>query len=119
VLPALPAGQTVPELDPDAPVVQQCIDYCLADVNGALNALGGHAAAVPFDGHPNVPPFIARQLIQRFVASNPSPEYIERVATVFQHSGGNLGQTLKALLLDVEARSTSTGPASGSRASHC
>jgi len=113
VLPALPVGQTCPNSTPTAQVVQQCIDYCVADVNGALSALGGHAAAVPFDGHPNVPPFIARQLIQRFVASNPSPEYIERVATVFQQSGGNLGQTVKALLLDVEARSASTDPSSG------
>ena len=33
--------------------------------------------------HPNVAPFISRQLIQRFTASSPSPAYVERVATAF------------------------------------
>jgi len=59
--------------------------------------------------HPNVGPFIARQLIQRFVTSNPSPGYIHRVASVFNDNGsgvrGDLGATIKAVLLDYEARS--------------
>lgn len=58
--------------------------------------------------HPNVPPFIARQLIQRFVTSNPSPGYVSRVAAVFARNSagvrGDLGATLRALLLDAEAR---------------
>jgi uncharacterized protein (DUF1800 family) len=58
--------------------------------------------------HPNVGPFIARQLIQRLVTSNPSPAYIARVAAVFNNDGqarrGNLGAVVKALLLDPEAR---------------
>ena len=33
--------------------------------------------------HPNVGPFIGKQLIQRLVTSNPSPAYIERVARAF------------------------------------
>lgn len=33
--------------------------------------------------HPNVAPFLSRQLIQRFTTSNPSADYIERVANVF------------------------------------
>ena len=33
--------------------------------------------------HPNTPPFIARQLIQRFVSSAPSPGYVRRVANAF------------------------------------
>lgn len=60
--------------------------------------------------HPNVGPFMARQLIQRFVTSNPSPGYIHRVATVFNDNGngvrGDLGATIKAVLLDYEARGT-------------
>jgi uncharacterized protein (DUF1800 family) len=59
--------------------------------------------------HPNTPPFICRQLIQRFVTSNPSPEYIARVVSVFKNDGsgerGNLYAVLKAILLDEEARS--------------
>lgn len=62
--------------------------------------------------HPNVGPFISRQLIQRLVTSNPSPAYIQRVSAVFANDGagrrGNLGAVVKAILLDTEAR---TAPA--------
>ena len=33
--------------------------------------------------HPNIAPFISKQLIQRMTTSNPSPAYVERVADVF------------------------------------
>lgn len=60
--------------------------------------------------HPNVAPFISRQLIQRLVTSNPSPAYISRVATVFNNNGvgvkGDLKAVVKAVLLDSEARTT-------------
>lgn len=66
--------------------------------------------------HPNVAPFISRQLIQRFTQSNPSPAYVERVATAFsdgrytaedgQEFGtgdrGDLSATIAAVLLDAE-----------------
>ena len=59
--------------------------------------------------HPNVAPFISRQLIQRLVCSNPAPAYVARVATVFNNDGagvkGNLKAVVKAILLDDEARS--------------
>ena len=59
--------------------------------------------------HPNIGPFISYRLIQRFVTSNPSPSYVERIATVFNNNGqgvrGDLGAVIKAILLDVEARS--------------
>jgi uncharacterized protein (DUF1800 family) len=58
--------------------------------------------------HPNVGPFISKQLIQRLVASNPSPAYVERVARVFNNNGsgvrGDLGAVVRAILLDTEAR---------------
>jgi uncharacterized protein (DUF1800 family) len=58
--------------------------------------------------HPNVGPFIGKQLIQRLVTSNPSPEYISRVSAVFADNGqgqrGDLGAVVKAILLDPEAR---------------
>ena len=58
--------------------------------------------------HPNVGPFIGMQLIQRLVTSNPSPAYVERVATVFADDGhgvrGNLKAVVRAILLDPEAR---------------
>ncbi len=58
--------------------------------------------------HPNVGPFIGKQLIQKLVTSNPSPAYIARVAAVFNNDGagvrGNLGAVVKAILMDPEAR---------------
>lgn len=54
--------------------------------------------------HPNTAPFISHQLIQHLVTSNPSPAYVERVATVFKDSQGDLGEVAKAILLDEEAR---------------
>ncbi len=58
--------------------------------------------------HPNTGPFISRQLIQRFVTSNPSPDYVRRVAAVFADNGrgerGDLGAVVRAILLDDEAR---------------
>ncbi|GAP38312.1 hypothetical protein ISF6_4770 [Piscinibacter sakaiensis] len=58
--------------------------------------------------HPNVGPFIGRQLIQRLVTSQPSPAYVARVSAVFANDGqgvrGNLGAVVRAILLDPEAR---------------
>lgn len=58
--------------------------------------------------HPNVGPFVCRQLIQRMVTSNPSPAYIARVAAVFANNGsgarGDLRAVVTAILLDPEAR---------------
>jgi uncharacterized protein (DUF1800 family) len=62
--------------------------------------------------HPNVGPFIGRQLIQRFVTSNPSPAYVARVAAAFADNGsgvrGDLRAVLRAVLEDFEARDPST-----------
>lgn len=58
--------------------------------------------------HPNVGPFIAIRLIQRLVTSNPSPGYVDRVASAFNDNRagvrGDLGAVVKAILLDPEAR---------------
>lgn len=67
--------------------------------------------------HPNVAPFVSRQLIQRLVTSNPSPAYVARVASVFDNDGsgvkGNLKAVIKALLLDAEARDPMASPSFG------
>jgi uncharacterized protein (DUF1800 family) len=67
--------------------------------------------------HPNVGPFIARQLIQKLVASNPSPDYVARVSVVFDDDGsgnrGNLAAVVRAILLDDEARAEPSGPTAG------
>jgi len=58
--------------------------------------------------HPNVAPFISKQLIQRLVTSNPSPAYVTRVATVFNDNGrgtkGDMKAVVKAIVLDDEAQ---------------
>lgn len=74
----IPAGQT-PE----------------ADLESVLNILMAH---------PNTAPFVSRRLIQSLVTSNPSPQYLSRISQVFVGSNGNLGQVVRAILLDPEAR---------------
>ena len=69
--------------------------------------------------HPNVGPFIGRQLIQRLVKSNPSAGYVGRVTAVFNNNGsgvrGDMQAVIKAILLDDEARNSThiTDPAHG------
>jgi uncharacterized protein (DUF1800 family) len=71
----------------------------LQDIDAAIDNLFNH---------PNVGPFIGRQLIQRLVTSNPSPAYIARVAAAFAGNGtniprGDMQHVLRAVLLDPEA----------------
>jgi uncharacterized protein (DUF1800 family) len=58
--------------------------------------------------HPNVGPFIGKQLIQQLVTSNPSAAYVSRITAVFNNDGtgtrGNLQAVVQAILLDPEAR---------------
>ncbi len=79
---ALPAGQTAEK-----------------DLSDALDNIFNH---------PNVAPFISKQLIQHLVTSNPSPAYVGRVAAVFNDNGagvrGDLKAGVRAILLDAEAR---------------
>lgn len=67
--------------------------------------------------HPNVGPFVSRQLIQKLVTSNPTPDYIESVARVFNDDGrgvrGNLTAVVRAILLHPEARNAPSGPIAG------
>ena len=86
---------------------------------GGVNALGVlssggdpvsdlHFALDNIFHHPNVGPFIGKQLIQRLVTSNPSPAYVQRITNVFNDDGlgvrGNLQAVVQAILLDPEAR---------------
>ena len=78
------------------------VDSANSELNTALDNIFNH---------PNVGPFIARNLIEHLVTSNPTPGYIGRVAAVFNNNGsgvrGDLGAVIQAILLDSEAR----GPA--------
>jgi uncharacterized protein (DUF1800 family) len=53
--------------------------------------------------HSSTAPYVAKRLIQRIVTSNPSPDYIERVAGAFG-STGDMKAVVRAILLDEEAR---------------
>lgn len=85
----LPSGQTAEE-----------------DLNGALTNIFNH---------PNVGPFVCRQLIQHLVTSNPSPAYVARIAAVFANNGsgvrGDMQAVIRATLEDTEARAGDTNPA--------
>ncbi|MFN7917186.1 MAG: DUF1800 family protein [Vicinamibacterales bacterium] len=81
----IPAGQTA---DQD---LQQALDLLFA--------------------HPNVGPFVSRQLIQQLVTSNPSPAYVASVAAVFADNGGvrgDLAAVVRAILTHPEATATTT-----------
>ncbi len=88
----------------------------------AGNTTGEADLAVAIDvlfNHPNVGPFIGKQLIQRLVTSNPSPAYISRVASAFANNGngvrGDMKAVLRAILLDVEAQNPNFNPANPNR----
>ena len=70
-----------------------------ADVDGVVNSIMAH---------PNLAPFVSMRLIRSLVTSNPSPNYVQRVATVFRDTGGDLRATLTAILTDPESRSFTT-----------
>jgi uncharacterized protein (DUF1800 family) len=75
-------------------------NYCSQDLEQAIDAIYNH---------PNVGPFICRQLIQRLVTSNPSRGYLYRVVQTFNDNGagvrGDMSAVINAILLDSEARS--------------
>ncbi len=92
---------------------KQLLQYTNAASGGLLP--GGQTAAQDLDGaldnifnHPNLPPFVSRELIQHLVTSNPSPAYIQRVTSVFMNNGasvrGDMQAVITAILLDPEAR---------------
>ncbi len=78
----LPAGQTAED-----------------DLKGALDNIFAH---------PNVGPFVCRQLIQHLVTGNPSSGYVQRVSEVFANNGsgvrGDMKAVLTAIFMDQEAR---------------
>jgi hypothetical protein len=76
---------------------------CPSDVDDGINLRFAH---------PNIAPFLSRQLIQRFTSSSPSPAYIQRVAQKFLGNGfgerGDLSAVIRQVLMDPEARNAPT-----------
>jgi uncharacterized protein (DUF1800 family) len=95
-------GLTIPATTPVT------VDSANAELNTALDNIFNHQ---------NVGPFIARNLIEHLVTSNPSPGYIARVAAAFNDNGagvrGDLPAVVQAILLDTEARNPAPAPVFG------
>ena len=70
-----------------------------ADMTAALDNIFNYA---------NVPPFVSRYMIQKLVTGQPSPSYVQRVASVFRNNGssvrGDMKAVITAILTDTEAR---------------
>ena len=107
-----------------APMVQYAPDHELgaktflgttipAGTNGAASL---KLALDAIFAHANVAPFVSKQLIQHLVTSNPTPAYVQRIATVFENNGsgvrGDLRAVVRAILLDVDARNDAAAAAS-------
>jgi uncharacterized protein (DUF1800 family) len=102
-------------------------DQAARTLPGNVNLPAGHTAQQGLDAvvdalfnHPNIAPFISKQLIQHLVTSNPSPAYVSRVAQAFiSGSGqgsaagfgsgqrGDMKAVIATILLDSEARGDS------------
>ncbi|MCQ8185875.1 DUF1800 domain-containing protein [Parvularcula sp. BGMRC 0090] len=97
-------GTTIPENTPGRQSISLALDHIM--------------------DHPNVGPFVGRQIIQRFVTSNPSPAYVERVAAAFDQGlytlpdgalvgegrKGDLAATIAAILFDDAAQPAAALP---------
>jgi uncharacterized protein (DUF1800 family) len=96
--------------DPSSPA--GCKIYSMGN-GGSPEARLEWALDVLFN-HPNVGPFIGKQLIQRLVTSNPSTDYVARVAAKFNNNGagvrGDMKAVIEAILLDREALMNEVNP---------
>lgn len=55
--------------------------------------------------HPSTAKFIASKLVRHFVADDPSPALVERVAATFTKTDGDIRETLKAIFFSPEFNS--------------
>jgi hypothetical protein len=102
-------------------VVADCTPGASGNANIACAQSELNKALDVLFNHPNVGPFISRQLVQHLVTSNPTPAYVARVAAVFNGSGGvrgDLRAVVRAILLDPEARGSIRTDANYGRLRH-
>jgi uncharacterized protein (DUF1800 family) len=114
-------GGTTPVTDPDrwfkpmqaypqfhSGEVKNFLGVSIAPQSPANPAASLKVALDTLADHPNTAPFISKQLIQRLITSNPSPAYVQAVASVFNNNGagakGDLKAVIKAILTHPEAR---------------
>ena len=115
-----PAGLNCRYYNGDMVAVASFHDNAERKLLSGVTLSASHAAPAALDkvldslmAHPNMAPFIGKQLIQHLVSSNPSPAYVARVAAAFTSGkyqsfgsgvAGDLAATVAAVLLDTEAR---------------
>jgi uncharacterized protein (DUF1800 family) len=103
----------------------------LSGVTKAAGSTAPQALELVLDSlmnHPNTAPFVAKQMIQFMVSSNPSPAYVGRVSQAFttgrfSANGVNFGTgqkgdmeaTVAAVLLDAQARGDNPASATAGR----
>jgi uncharacterized protein (DUF1800 family) len=92
-------------------VTNQNIAACTGCTGTAITTYANNSMDQALDNifyHPNVAPFVSKNLIQQLVTSDPTPAYVGRIAAVFNNNGsgvrGDLKAVVKAILLDPEAR---------------
>ena len=124
-----PTGANCQYLDGDMVPVASFHDTQARTLLAGVSLPSGHTPATALNAvldslmnHPNMAPFVGKQLIQHLVTSNPSPAYVQRVATAFTtgRSGafgtgqrGDMKATVAAVLLDPEARTATPGTSAG------
>jgi uncharacterized protein (DUF1800 family) len=112
----------LPNFDQPMRAVEVSHDTSEKTLLGGVNLPPGQTAEADLAGvidsifnHPNVGPFVCRQLIQHLVTGNPSPAYVGRVGAVFANDGagvrGDMKAVITAILTDPEARAADTNPA--------
>ncbi|HEX3880621.1 MAG TPA: DUF1800 domain-containing protein [Bryobacteraceae bacterium] len=90
-------------------------DQAAKTIIGGVNIPSGTTAEQDLDTvldallkYPSTAPFVSKQLIQHLVTSNPSPAYVQRVASIFANDGsgiaGDMQAVVTAILTDPEAR---------------
>jgi uncharacterized protein (DUF1800 family) len=111
----------VPNFDQPMRAIEMAHDMSAKTLLSGVTLPAGQTAEQDFAGvidsifnHPNVGPFVGRQLIQHLVTGNPSPGYVGRVAAAFANNGsgarGDMKAVITAILTDPEARAADSAP---------
>ena len=97
-----------PSFPPNNTIINACGNCTTAANIQTYAAVSLDQAIDNIFNHPNVGPFISKNLIQQMVTSDPTPAYVGRIAAVFNNNGfgvrGDLKAVIRAILLDPEAR---------------
>ncbi|MFN8634557.1 MAG: DUF1800 domain-containing protein [Chloroflexota bacterium] len=77
-------------------------DYGQKTILGQTGAFDGDAVSDMLAAHPVTARFMASKLFRFFAYPNPEPDVVERLAGVYQQSGGSIGSVVEAILRSPE-----------------